>query len=768
MKRLITAFLALGLSLGCAAQGRWLPVQDVSLIIEPGSVLDFSALVPARPAEQRVIVSPEGRWAFEDQPQRPQRFLMAALGFAAATGFLPDHARADLYARQLRMHGYNLARLDFVDATLMHDRQADFDFDPEQRDRFFYLLSALKREGIHFVLDGLSSDNGGYGGIRERWLDRRSLRQRVYYDPEAQEHWRRLAEKVLGATNPYTGLTTLQDPALAGVILVNEGGLAFVTRNGVPDALRPAFAAWLKKRYGSQAVLDAAWKGELRSGESLEAATVGFPKPDQWTSKRMADVQRFFVDLERSTAGWMTTHLRQLGYRGMVTAYDNWLSPAAHVSRSQFDWVDLHNYFFEPTQFSLPGSVMRQESLMQEQAKYIRELASGRHIGKSYSVSEFGQVFWNRYRRESGLAVPAYAALQAWDMISQHAFAVELSYAAQGGRKDAIYPFVVGLDPIARATETLAALLFLRGDVAPAGHRIGIRLSEDYVFNDSAFLGNIPGDLSRLALLHGIGLDWQGGLAGTGRYAAQVEPGNTGLRLQGGTGQHTEQAEEGLAGKMEAWARQHAGSLGKKFGKTAPVVDERWAARVVALRRSGLLPATNRTDPESGVYQSDTGQITMETAMRRLRVVTPRTEAVVFDVPERVVLDRLTIDRADEGALVAVSSVDDQPLQSSRRMLVVVATDARNSNMRFADTGETTLRELGKMPVVIRTVRVELSLRTALADRLRVYSTTLRGKRGDQIPVRREGDRLNFVIDTSQLSHGPTTYFEIVAEESNR
>lgn len=765
MKRLTLAALAFVLSLDCAAESRWLPVQDVSLIVEPGSVLDFSGLVPVREAGRRVVVSPEGRWAFEDQPKQPQRFLMAALGFAAATGLLPDHARADLYARQLRMRGYNMARLDFADATLMHDRRADFDFDPEQRDRFFYLLAALKREGIYYVLDGLSSDNGGYGGIQERWLNRRNMRQRLYYDAEAQNHWKHLAEKVLGATNPYTGLTILQDPALAGVILVNEGGLAFVTRNGIPDALRPAFVAWLKKRYGTQKALEAAWKGELRPGETLDSASVGFPGPDQWTSRRMADAQRFFVDLERSTADWMTAHLRHLGYRGMVTAYDNWLSPAAHVSRSQFDWVDLHNYFFEPTQFTQPGSVMRQESLMQDHAKYIRELASGRHFGKSYSVSEYGQVFWNRYRRESALAVPAYASFQGWDMISQHAYAVELSYAARGGRKDAIYPFVVGLDPIARATETLAALLFLRADVAPAERRIGIRLGEDYVFNDSAFLGNIPGDLTRLGLVHGIGLDWQGRLVGTGRYDALVEPGNTALWLQGNAWRRIEPGTEGLAGKVEGWVRQHGGSLGKKLGKTAPVVDARWAGRVTTLRRSGLLPANNRTDPENGIYESDTGQITMDSGIRRLTVVTPRTEAVAFDAPGKVTLDRLTVDQADEGALVSVSAVDGEPLRSSRRMLVVLATDARNSAMLFTDAAETTLRDLGRMPVLIRAARVELTLRSPYADRLQVYSTTLRGKRGDAISARREPGRLHFVLDTSQLSHGPTTYFEIVAQD---
>ncbi|TSA49459.1 MAG: hypothetical protein D4R48_03340, partial [Nitrosomonadales bacterium] len=744
----------------------WLPVKDTSLIIEPSSILDFSGLVPQRKLdENHVAVTEDGHLALQGKTMQPQRFLMASLGFGAATGFFPDHALADLYARQLRMHGYNMARLDFAEATLMNNRKVDFDFDPEQQDRFYYLLAALKREGIYYVLNGLSSDNAAFGNVKERWIDQHHAKLRVYYDREAQEHWKKLMERMLALSNPYTGIATLQDPALAGLIMVNEGGLAFMTHTGVPAELRPLFADWLKKKYGSTPALAKAWKGELGAGESLEAKSVGFPKPDAWTSQRMSDAQQFFVDLEKTTADWMAQYLRQLGYKGLLTAYNNWLSPATHVSRGQFDWVDIHNYFFEPTAFTSPGSVMRQDSLLQDGAGYIRELASGRHIGKAYTVSEYGQVFWNKYRRESALAVPAYASFQNWDMICQHAGAIDLSYTAIGGRKDAIYPFVVGLDPIARATETLAALLYLRGDVAPARHMLGVKLNPQYVFNESAFLGNIPGDISRLALVAGIGLDWQGSLERSGRYDAQIEPGNSKLKLSGVPANTQRKGEQGVAEKVDALARKYAGKLGPKISKTRFVVDERWSGRVAAMRKAGLLASDNLTDAEAGIYQTDTGQVVMDSQEKRLTVITPNTEAVVFDNPEPVSLNNLKLEQADGSALVSVSSMDGQPLPSSKRMLVVLATDARNSGMRFADAAETTLQDLGKKPVLIRTAVVRLRLKNQYGQQLKVFSNTLRGKRGDAIPVIQEADGISFVLDTNKLSHGPTTYFEITSQE---
>lgn len=760
---LLSIFLIFGSIVPCHAEGRWQPVNDVSLMIEPGSILDFSSLGASQPIDPgKKVVIRDGHFSVQDTSAKPQRFLMASLGFATATGGFPDHVVADLYARQLRMHGYNMARLDFVEETMMNGRMQDFDFDPEQQDRFHYLLSALRREGVYYILNGLSSDNAAFGNIKERWVSQRRVKLGIYHDTKVQAHWKQLMEHMLGAINPYTGVSTLADPALAGLIMVNEGGLAFLTRQGVPNELRPLFSDWLKNKYGNTAALAKGWKGELAAGESLEVRSVGFPKPDAWTSKRMSDTQQFFFDLEKSTADWMTQYLRQLGYKGLLTSYDNWLSPAAHVSRGQLEWVDLHNYFFEPTKFASPDSVMRQDSMLESEAKYIRELASGRHIGKPYTVSEYGQIFWNKYRRESALAVPAYASFQGWDMICQHAGAIDLSYASKGGRKDAIYPFVIGLDPITRATETLAALLYLRGDVAPARKMLGVRLDSKHVFDESAFLGNMPVDISRLALVTGVGLDWQGRLEG--QYDAQVMPGNASVTLTGKPVDPT-RADKSLAAKMDALASKYAGSLGPKISKTSFVVDNRWVSRVDAMKKTGLIGKDNLTDPKQGIYQTDTGQVVMDSQRKRLMVVTPNTEAVVFDAFEAMTLDNLRVEQADGPALVSVSSMDGQPLNASMRMLVILATDARNSGMRFSDAAETTLLDLGKKPVLIKTAVVKLKLKNQNAAKLKVYSNTLRGKRGDVIPATQESDGISFVLDTARLSHGPTTYFEISGQE---
>ncbi|WP_373991134.1 hypothetical protein [Duganella sp. BuS-21] len=762
MRRMLLGLVAGALlPLAHGADG-WRPLRDNSLMVAPGSVLDFSQLLPLPPApvHARLLVTPDGRLARADAPQRPQRFLMASTGFDPSTGAFPDRTSTDLYVKQLRMRGYNMVRLHFTDVSLMVARQIDFDFNPVQLDRMHYLLAALTKAGIYYMVDGLTADTGGYGN--NGMLRPTSLKLGVYFDPEAQAHWKKLIEKAYGAVNPYTGISTLADPALAGIILVNEGGLEFVTRSRVPDELREPFATWLKKKYAGTGALAKAWKSDLAPSEALEAKSVGFLKQSAWNSPRMADTQQFYVALQKTTADWMTQYLRQLGYQGLVTAYDNWPSPAAHLARSQFDWVDLHAYFSEPSKFVSPGSVMRQDSMIGDGGRYLTELAVGKQLGRAYSVSEHGQVFWNRYRRESALALPAYAAFQDWDVIAQHNGAVTLSYAERGGRKDRIYPFMVGPDPVTRAGETLAALLYLRGDVATARSTVAFQLTPSYTFQDNPFYGGIAADIAKLSLVTGFALDTGARPGGNARADALLKPGVGGMQLAGGK---MVDAPASVTEKLGALAREYGGKAGDKVDNSRAAILSRASRRVAALRAAGLLSTANQSDPLQGVYQSDTGQLLMETQRRRFSVTTSHTEGVVFDTPEPQALRQLKVLEADGPALVAVSSVDSQPLASSQRMLVVLATDARNSGMRFADAAETTLQDLGSGPVQLQNRRLKLSLDNANAARLQVYAVDLRGQRGDQLAVSREGNRITFTLDTGALTQGPTTYFEITSKD---
>jgi hypothetical protein len=176
----------------------------------------------------------------------------------------------------------------------------------------------------------------------------------------------------------------------------------------------------------------------------------------------------------------------------------------------------------------------------------------------------------------------------------------------------------------------------------------------------------------------------------------------------------------------------------------------------------GLL-AGNKSDGKNK-YVSDTGEIVLEPIAKSLKVITLLTEAAAFEhAPGK--LDALTISRSSGPGLVAASSMDGRKLDQSRRILLILATDARNSGMRFADAEERELAALGSLPVLMRTVRVDVQLRHAEPARLALYALRLDGERAEKIPMTSvDGSSVIFTLDTGALASGPTTFFELIEE----
>lgn len=741
----LTVLLALVLGLGIYARNadtamsegnaNWISVRDRDLQIAAASALDFSTLFPIPPGAGTAHITTDTQGHFTLGGKRI-RFLSAVLVHGGPNGGFPDHAGADVLARQLRMHGYNLARLHFVDATLMQGRVNDFDFDPVQLDHFFYLLSALKREGIFWEIDAMTSWNGAYGDVgANRFNQTHELKLAVYTDPTAQKHWKRLVDNVLTLENPYTGLPTLQDPMLALVTLVNEGGLGFTSRKGYSPILRPLFRDWLARRYGDPAQLRKAWGAA--SPESWSDITL----PGRYEhSARAADMARFSSDLERSTARWMTDYLREKGYAGLITSFNNGKDLQASIARQDMDVVTMHAYFDRPNNFVRPGSRETGESSLPQLAPYMRQLASARHWGKPFLVDEYDHVFWNSWRREAGILIPAYASLQDWDGISRFANPVVLGYGMDRvPRHQAIYPFGIGMDPIARAGETLAALLYRRGDLQVARSAITIDLNQSYLFEKRGALGQMPEDISRLALLTGVGL----------RLDGQGRPG----QAKGGTTLNL-QPSDPVSGRLQ----QGLGILNSRLGMGT---ESRWKEQVAGLHARGVLKPANRTDVEQGVYESDTGEILLDSRKHRLQVVTPRTAAVVFDNGLPIQLKHLRIETADGPALVAASSLDGLPLDQSRRILLTLASDAQNSGMGFADPDRKVLLSLGQLPVKIRTAKVSIFLAHRNPDGLQLYALALNGERQSSLPLHTVPGGVRITLENWTLENGPTTFFEL-------
>lgn len=718
------------------AKDEWHSLRETKLVVEEGSILDFSGLLncPLAGAKGWVQTDKNGRLHFSDDT-RPQRFLCASMVPSEPNGGLPTKAEADRWVAQLERIGYNLIRLHFIDAALMTGRQGDFDYDPEALDRLHYLMGRLKAAGIYWVVEGMASDNGAYGNVQpHRWIKRHRLKERLYYDPTALEHWKRLVTSLWGRVNPYTGLAPLNDPAMLGLALVNEGGVAFLaTLEGrYPKELAGPFGTWLTTRYRDDAALRKAWGGEATARDRL-GVSAEVPDEIRGTGKRSRDFSAFVADQETTLYKAMEAHVRSRGFKGMVTSYNNWNFKHADAVRDVVDWVDMHAYQSLPSRYAEPGSTLIQTSVFDDAGRYGRTLASTRHWGKPFTVTEYGQPFWNQWRHESTAWIPALAAFQGWDAICQFAeLPVLLEYSESGpSRRQAMYPFGVGADPIARAGERLAALLFLRGDVAPSRTRLLLDLDPEALFASGNVWGQTPERLSRMALAVGTGLSLP-------RLSAGKTKRDIHFPLDSGEGGWIEKA------------RNVAIRKGFLFGDDP----------VAQLKSTGLLPASNRTDMSAGLFETDTGQMVFDTPRKSVSIVTERTVALTLRSGS-IRGGAIELKNLSSPATVAVGAVDNQVIGQSRRLLVWVLTDAVNTGMEFADPERTTLKTLGRFPPRIRAVTGQLAIRHADAGALKVWAINQAGRRVAEVPARAEGGALHFAIDNVVPGFGPVTYFEV-------
>lgn len=710
----------------------WIPVNDINLEIVKDSVLDFSNLVEVGPAgKQGAIVSGNnGYLAFAQTADQPQRFMCASQPYGVEEGF-PDHKTADRYARQLRMHGYNLARFHFLENVLMHGKNKDFDFDPEQLDRLHYFMAALKKEGIYWMMDALTSWNGAYGDVgKSRWAKKRNVKLGLYYDKKDRKHWKKLVTQLLTVENPYTKLAPLKDPALMGIVLVNEGGLNPLIDQQSSEEMNQLFRSWLNRRYGANATKSKYWK---------------LVKPElprkQWTvTSGMKDVQRFYFELQSETLSWMTLFFRDLGYQGLLSSYNNWFHLQDIAIRSQLEWVDLHSYHDLPHQFVAKGSSIKQASSLPDGVKYIREMAVSRYWGKPLTVSEYDQPFWNKWRFESGLAMGAYASLQDWDLICRHTSGpIELAYGAKkSSRGQAIYPFASGLDPVARASETLATLLFLRKDVKASRHRVALNINTDYALEKQGGIGKFSDNISKLGLITGLGLIWNDNkeTKKITQISKKVTPDNSAQTL--------------------------SNKVLEKFNNWVGLSDIKWEKRLDKLRQQGILSQDNKSDRDR--FHSDTGEILLDTKFGFLQVVTDKTEAVAISKIQSHKLSNLEIISASQPALISISAMDGNQISESKRMLLIIATDARNTGMKFLDSDEKILDRLGHLPINIKTGRFSLQIKSRYFERLKLYALGLNGERKSEINMSRKQGKVKAEIALDKLPQGVTTFFELMVE----
>ncbi|MFA6931128.1 MAG: hypothetical protein WCT05_12445, partial [Lentisphaeria bacterium] len=408
---------------------------------------------------------------FEFEDGTPARFWGTLINSSAC---FPPYEVAEKTARRLAKFGVNIVRLHQFDAEWSTPNIFQFakgrpldhtlDFDPESMDRFDYLIKCLKDQGIYIYMDLLvyRTFKTGDKVDNPEELTPNGAKPYSNFDPKLIELQKQYCQQLLTHVNPYTGLASMDDPAMAMVLITNENDMfnsAFpVNIEPYRSRLEQLFREWKKD---PQAQISFDFRKDLPSEEVL----------------------RFYHGLQKSYLQKMFDYLRSLGVKVPI-AGDSWSRGLTLVSTLEEMDFTCSNVYWD-----LWGDQGHNKPLTSERKQVFGMVpAKVRTSHQPHFITEWDMVWPHEWRSMSALLVSSMAAFQGWSGATIHTYRYR-SFPADrmGGTILGGIPyrqnFETFMDPAKFGMFYAAAILYRRGDVSAAKETITVALSEKDLFN---------------------------------------------------------------------------------------------------------------------------------------------------------------------------------------------------------------------------------------------------------------------------------------------
>lgn len=413
---------------------------------------------------------------------------------------------------------------------------------------------------------------------------------------------------------------------------------------------------------------------------------------------------RFKMDLTEAYYQTMYDHLRSIGVR-IPIAGTNWSRCDGFIKTHEaMDFTDSHHYFYD-WKWGNTERVCANRSITSAE-QVFPNMARMKLPGKPFFISEWDMPWPNSYRAEGPIYYAAVGALQNWSGFTVHTY----SYSSRLERGSVLgrelstpvggVPYREGIfstwnDPAKFGLFYHSALLFRRGDVSPATKKVAAYST----------------DLSKLPSKAMQGLLEQHRVATT----------------------FTQQLPEGYDQAVPADAAY--------------------------------------PHPEAGRIVSDNGQLWRDLKKRIGAVDTERTKILYgflglggnvasnkVRTSQGIRLTGMTVDCATDFAVVALSSLTDEPISRSDNMLLTTVGRARNTDPVF--DGEKML-EVGKPPILAEVITATIRLETEHGAAMKVWGVNAEGFYSGNIPTTYENGILTFTVGDEE---NPACYYLIVKE----
>jgi len=620
------------------------------------AVLDLRHLNEKRAGETGFIRTSEDSMGFVRGDGQPIRFW-------AVTSFgwrLPP-AEMDRHCRFLAKMGVNLVRVHAQVPALKGG--AIDDVDNKEVLQILRFVKACRDNGIYLIISPFYPNNKVPANWQLEGVEEGSSAfGLIFTSPKLRAAYKAWVENLYTRPNPYTGEggrpgpAIKDEPAVAVLQVLNEDTTLFYTFQYLPERQRQkiekAFGDWLIEKYGSLDKAKAAWGGAGHKADAFADGRAGLhiiwhqTQDDVGNLKtRLRDELRFRAEFQRAFYAEMAAHLRSLGCRQLINA-TNWKS----ADKVKLD--DIERWTYTPTEVMAvnryaapphrgpnsgwriePGHHVAHRSLLHEPLRLPTNLKQP--VGYPFLVTETAWVNPNRYQAEGPLLGAAYMSLNGVDGLCWFAWGAEtwkydpkFPWQKVAGQHPQhkwhfAYPHTAGMFPA-------NALMYRRGDL-----KAGDPVVVEHRSREAMWRRDTPV------------------IAETETYDPNRDAKDLGAR----------------AGE----AAFDVSRLAFLVGPVHVVFDSEESKTRVA----DLSPFI---DGQNATVRSNTGELSLDYGQGVFTVDSPRTQAVAGFLKAaggRFDLGTVTVRSDDDYAVVQVTSMDDQPIATSGKLLVQIGTRAR-------------------------------------------------------------------------------------------
>jgi len=689
------------------ASDEWIPLVAKS-DIRPGSALDFSRIGgTVKPTGSRGrVVARGGHFEFADLPGVSQRFY--GVNLCNLVNYPESLEDARRMVGVLTRVGYNAVRIHHHDSHCV-DRSdpAGVRLDETMMRRMDALMTACAEEGVYVSTDLFVSRTAVPIAWRSCGVDRpgnltgEDMKYTVAVHEGVYSNFLAFAGNFLNHTNAYTRCRYADDPTLAWLSLVNEGNLDEVSSSACTS--RPG---WQE-----------AWERWLVCHKRTEPEVYGsvpaaIPNGLSRNLHGRAFL-RFLQDVEFRFARRTTAFVRNLGCRALLTDMNNgcYLTAAFEWPRGDaYDYVDTHFYVDHPSflekKWERPSWCPNRNPFQTEQLG-VCPVAAVRVLGRPFTISEYNYCGPGRFRGVGGIATGALAALQDWAGLWRFTWSHSLEAAMRPGTRGVGY-FDIASDPLQLASERASVCLFLRRDLEPLNRTYAVMMPKKAVSDP------------RLPIGDSLRVDW-------------------------------------------LWAAWHA-KVGAALGSEVPEGAIPAGDFTVACGKERSTVVADLFGKDGEPASAGDGHVRIDRNRGAFLLSTART-AGGFAESGKIETRDFTAEISGSAATVWVSSLDGCDIVDSRRMLLSHLTDVQNTGAHFADSACTVVKDLGRIPYLMRDGEARVRIRTH-GRRFVVYALESDGSRRHVVPSVVDGDWLCFSCRIANDRIQATFLYEILAETS--